>query len=298
MKIKYSLLFSTLIVLSSCVKDSYDDCQKLTWISLSHEYYADVKENVLNRHLDLSSVYIYDASDKLVEKVDVNRDELIFGSHLTALPGGRYTLISWANMGSNTSTEFVSQRATARLNTINSLGEGNYHTSDKLYYAKKEIIVAENEGYRPKQMAEVLRYESAHINFKVIVRGKKGTDIEASFKNFMPTYDFEKEALRPYETTYTPLLIEETLEEGGYKRLMEFSSFRFRNDNRISIELRDKSTQELLLPAISLSELMNKNGVTVEDKHEVNLLIELSIESGKLNASIKEWSEEEVIPEN
>lgn len=286
------------MLLSGCVNDSYEDCEKVTLIRLTHEYRGDVTENVLRQHLNFSSVYIYDENENLVDRVAVSRDGLIFGSTLAALPGGRYRLVSWANAGKNTLAEYTNLKPIARIKNISSLGELTLDTSDKLYYASKEILVPQNSSYTPNEMSAHLTYESAHINFKVVVRGKKGTDIEVSFKNLMPMYDFDFHALKPYETTYYPLLIDETLEEGGYKRLLEFSTFRFRNQNAVTIELREKTTNVLLSEAISLSDLMQKNGITVEDKQEVNILLEFSLESGKVHVQIKDWKEDEVIPGN
>lgn len=298
MKYRNSFLLLLLTLLTSCVSDSQDDCLKVTDIYLTHEYNADVNQNVLKQHIKASSLYIFDRTGKLVKKVNLKRDDLVFGSEVASLKGGEYTLVSWANLGEYSKVEYSSQKQTGVVKVVSLLGGNRFTTTDKLYYAKKQVIIPNNNSNASTNFLDKLIYKSAHINFRVIVRGKQGTDIDVIFKNLMPQYDFDRTALRPYETEFRPLIIEETLEEGGYKRLLEFSSFRFKDNNNVTIDVKDKATGEYLTSQLKLKELMDQNGVSVENKQEVYLLIEFSIESGRLVVNIKEWDEDDVIPEN
>ena len=288
----------SILLLSSCMNDSYKNCYSDTTLSLRYQYMADTGNNVLKQYIHSSIIYIYDEENLLIDSLLLDPKSLAFGTYLGVLPEGDYTFVSWANMGNQTETIFTDDLNAARLNTLNFIDDNNFTTNDPLYYAYKEVNIPRNFMTAAVSRTDTLTYKSAHINFRVIVRGIRDKDIMVTFNHLMPSYDFFMQDARPYETSYQPLVIEETLEEDGYKRLMELAVLRFKDKNQIGIELKDVNTGELLLPEVKLEELMKKNNVTVEDKQEVTILIEFKITDSGVKVDTREWDENEIIPEN
>lgn len=288
-----------LLLVSGCsLNDSYKNCFPDTDLYLEFEYLADTKNNVLRKHISHSRVYIYDNTDLLIDSFDVNQNGLIHGKDLGVFPIGEYTFISWANMHNQTEITQSEFLETGRLNTLKFKDPDYITGNDPLYYAQQKVTITKNYESTRILQKDTLKYQSAHINFRVIVHGMKDKEIKVVFNHLMPEYDFNMNSARPYETSYHPIVVEEDLEEDGYKRLMEFAALRFKDKNQITIELLDLKSGELITPKLSLEQLMLKNEVSVENKQEVTLLIEFRISDNSIQVTLKEWEEQEIIPGN
>lgn len=284
----------------SCIEDSRDNCIKTSDIFLNHEYKADTNNNVLDQYLKHSMLFIYNEAGKLVREVDLTKDELTFGSKVGVLEGGYYTFIAWANIDKNSVIESHESIQNGRIKTLNTTsGKNIYSTSDKLYFARKEVFIPYNDSNEPKQFTELLTYQSAHINFKVIARGQIKEDINLVFKNLMPEYGYSMNSLGSLEASYHPHVTKKPIQGDEFEYTAEFSVFRFKDDNKITVDVFKESTGEPIGTTIELKKLMQKHQISVDNKQEVNILIEIELDQkAYLTVTIKDWDEDDIIPQN
>lgn len=298
MNYKNSFLLLLMICLTSCLKESDKGCQNATTVILKHEYKADGPTNVLIDHLQYSSLYIYNDQGYLVDKIDLDQNQLVSGSIIRGLKKGKHTIVSWANIGKNTYVESAHKLSEAQIKVTK--GDQYYATSDRLYFSKKVIDVPRSFEDAPIEISDLLTYQSAHINFRVIAKTPKKRDVTVTLTNTTPVYSFDLGLFKPSETLCSPKITEEggSDEVDNYKRVMDFSVLRFKDDNSISIELRNKATNGFLASVVNLKKLMADNNISINTRNETLIEVELEFRSGVLNTKIKEWGRTPIIPQN
>lgn len=297
-KISITLSICLTILLASCgINDSYKNCFCETNLLLKFNYNANTNYNVLSQYINSSILYIYDG-ELLIDSVTLDKDQLIFGTKLENLPKGKYKFITWGNVDERTRATSTRCLNEAKIETVSTSSDNTISSNDHLYYAYNEIEITDEVTTREAIQTKVIDFKSAHIDFLITVYSLRNLDVEVVFNNINPHYDFYSNPLKSISQSYYPKVKSSEVIENNHIQKLELSLLRFKDDNQITIDLKDASNGEYVTQQIKLSQLMKENNITVEDKQEKLILIDFIIGNTVVDVTIEEWNEDTIIPEN
>lgn len=282
MRNSLSILFmSFLFILTGCMKENRDNCPPTTHI-LFH-YQADGETNVIDKYIDVATLFVYNSKGDIVQETQLNRSQLHIDGIEVYLPFGEYTLVCWGNIGEHTEIANSDNSKTARVHAPGFTTSQPIATNDALYMGSLPLSIRKGEDDQTKR----LDFHAAHINLEIYVRSSKEPVVQVH--HLMPQYTMFMEDAQPFETTYsTPVTYIE--EHKAYGALLNV--FRFKNNNPIVVNVHiPGQTGALSSITIQLKDFMKEQmpPLTVEGKQEVTIPILVEFSDLNVICKIPEW---------
>lgn len=298
MKKSYLLLFVVLSSFYSCIDESNSSCPTETQIELSFEYLADSSKNVIGKYIQFADLLIYNDEGILCKRLMLSRMELQSSKKLSLSPGN-YTFVVWGNDGSE-STLLKDELLTTAQITTPAYNQGKTpQTNDPLYFSRKEIVVdPESLSSSNSVLKENMQFTSAHIGFKILVRGIALEDEELSITNLPPSNNFGMEYTSTSLVAYKPQQKENTVVWPLNGQFYELNTFRFSMDNILEVRLQDSKTNENLIDPIVLNKVLENQDISIEETQELILFIEIIVKQTGVTVSVQSWNDVETVPSN
>ena len=168
---KIFLLLAAIVLGAGCIKEDLEDCKTPT--TLHFTYLADGNQNVLPHYIHKIDLYVFDSSNRLVEKFTYGQDELADQTkgHTFRLKKGKHTLVAVGNAYNRTRMVNMDQADFGRMylqhpdwNSGLDITDGH----DDNYLGKLEIDVPEFDGTGIEHTVQLF---STHINVSVEIKG-------------------------------------------------------------------------------------------------------------------------------
>ncbi|MBQ5898411.1 MAG: FimB/Mfa2 family fimbrial subunit [Alistipes sp.] len=292
----------SIVLLSSCIKEKYDDCERCT---LTFSYLGDGTSDIFPEKITDVSLYVYDAAGVLVQTKHIEQNELkAFQGTKLNLSQGVYHVVGVGNSFSK--TEINAPASTADLsdgyfNHPNAEKGGKIEGNDSLYLGRQTINVP-NDWYE----ADV-PFRSSHlkVSYTVKVKGANWMPMTRALtdghftlevNNLTPLTDFENNTFGS-ATTYEPVL---PLDTEDYIHKGYFNIMRHPKQNDVEFVLTENETGEVI-HTLRLEDFLNEFPQIDVTKQEV--LIPIVVELGYLGdictdvtVTIPEWMIKDVTP--
>lgn len=288
---------SAIVVSCDSIKDSLKDCVYDTNIAIKFDYYGDESQgnNVLEKYIFSSELYIYDSNGKLFLHHSVAQDDLL-SRHVVKLPSGSYTLVNVGNVGNKSKVTGVKFMTSGKISPKGYLDNTLIDTNDKLYFSSQEINVPKGGKLNETSKNVTVEFKAATIQLYVISKGFGNRNMGVAVDHLVPQIDFNlHDAASADATYYLPLsrnLEQDVIVNTGH-------TFRFKNQNDINVTLFEKiGDTSHSIEKVSLASMIAQEGLNVENKQELILVIEFEQTTKGISVSIKEWKEIIVVPGN
>lgn len=294
----YLYLLASVVLLASCIKENYDDCERCT---LTFSYTGDTTWDIFPEQITRVSLYVFDEDERLVQTKLIEQNELkAFQGTKLNLAAGKYKVVGVGNSFNKTE---VSNLDAADLNAVQmhhpNLSkampiEGN----DSLYLGQQEIIMPKDDWYE----ADV-PFRSSHlkVSFSVVGYFNNGQTssssrasadaLELKVKNLLPQTNFTNSA-NGDKTTYNPPF----KLEGSDLLNSYFNIMRHSKDSDVEFELVEKSTGNVLY-TISLSNFLAQYPQIDITKQEALIPIVVQFTKLGVTVTIPDWLNVPVIPD-
>ena len=294
----YLYLLASVVLLASCIKENYDDCERCT---LTFSYTGDVTWDIFPEQITRVNLYVFDNDDRLVQTKLIEQNELkaFQGTKLNLGPG-KYRVVGVGNGFNKTEVTNTSATNMAEIQmqhpNLNSGGaiEGN----DSLYLGQQEIIMPKDDWYE----ADV-PFRSSHlkVSFSVVGYFNNGQTssssrasadaLELKVKNLLPQTNFTNSANGDKITYNPPFKLEGSDLLNSYFNIMRHSK-----DSDVEFELVEKSTGNVLY-TISLSNFLAQYPQIDITKQEVLIPIVVQFTKLGVTVTIPDWLNVPVIPD-
>lgn len=185
----FALAMSTMLLTACDINDDVEECQYNTRLIYQYDREYTASTNVLSQYVQSLDEYIFDANGVLVQ-INKLPGYSCFGKYVseTNLPEGKYSVITWGNMGDfskvNQAQIGVTKREDMLLNLDNAyspLRATAYQSnSEKLYYAYRTFSV---EKYGVSKVEVDMSH--SHCVLDITVRWKKAEETPASGNYYM-----------------------------------------------------------------------------------------------------------------
>ncbi|MFC4677189.1 FimB/Mfa2 family fimbrial subunit, partial [Dysgonomonas termitidis] len=273
--LKTLILLVASVFFTGCIGDELVDCPPDENLTLAFSY-LDFPD-----HIDRVTVAIYDPSGKLVETVQVDKNDLdAFRGVGLYLPAGDYTAVCWGNAFDNTQINGLSNGAGLTAHEVAHPGYFNsarIPTNDALYYGKHTFTVKPGTANN-----ETVPFTPAYIRLIIQAKGLPSTAAGAPpsgypyirVNNLVPAYDYNMVTHGDPTTYYPPV----TVDTGNKQAEATCDVLRFRADNPITIDVLDNSTDNTVLHTVNLKQFIADNNIVIADGKEVTIPIEISFE--------------------
>lgn len=294
----YSLLLGVALTLFSCIDDSTPASPRDVKVALGFEYFTDGPINRVNYFVHSTNIFIYDAAGQLHKKVMAYGNELK-NSKTIYLKPGEYTFVAWGNVGAETTIQNETNLEGALIAAEAFVKKEDPTSIDRLYFARKDVdVVPCDPAKDDAQQDEVLEFESAHIQLKVLVRGVEATGEELIVENLIPAKSFNNSYSGSELISFKPTQNLNTVVWPLTGQLYELNTFRFSRDNSVILNLIDPLTKVNLVDPISLKEILDSQNFSLESKQDITLFIEIMIDNSKVSVTIQAWNKIETTPSN
>lgn len=298
----YLYLLASVVLLASCIKENYDDCERCT---LTFSYTGDVTWDIFPEQITRVSLYVFDDDERLVQTKLIEQNELkaFQGTKLNLGPG-RYKIVGVGNgfnktEVTNTSANDLTEIQMQHPNLKSGKAiEGN----DSLYLGQKEIIMPKDDWYE----ADV-PFRSSHlkVSYQVVGYFENGAGQSASMrasaakpdalelrvKNLLPQTDFTNRA-NGDKTTYNPSF---ELVGGGVLDSY-FNIMRHTKDSDVEFELVEKASGNVL-NTLALKDFLAMYPQIDVTKQEVLIPIVVKFTSMGVTVTIPDWMKVPVTPD-
>lgn len=292
----YSLLLGVALTLFSCIGDSAPDGPRDVKVALGFEYFTDGPMNRVDYFVHSTHIFIYDVSGKLHKKVMAYGKELKDSKTIYLKPG-EYTFVAWGNVGAESIIQNEANLEDALIAAEAFVKKEDPTSIDRLYFARKDVEVVPCDPTEVDVFQnEVLEFESAHIELKVLVRGVESTEEELIIENLIPSMNFNNAYTGSELISFKPKQELNTVVWPETGQFYEFNTFRFGRDNSIILNLIDPSTKENLVDPISLKKILDSEDFSLDSKQDITLFIEIVIDNSNISITIKAWNKIETTP--
>ena len=298
----YLYLLASVVLLASCIKENYDDCERCT---LTFSYTGDVTWDIFPEQITRVNLYVFDNDDRLVQTKLIEQNELkaFQGTKLNLGPG-KYRVVGVGNGFNKTEVTNTSATNMAEIQmqhpNLNSGGaiEGN----DSLYLGQLEFVMPKDDWYE-----DDVPFRSSHLKVSYKVEGyfengasqnsstravaAKPDALELRVKNLLPQTDFTNTA-NGNKTTYNPTF---SLKSGGVLDSY-FNIMRHSKDSDVEFELVEKSTGNVL-NTLALKDFLTLYPQIDVTKQEVLIPIVVKFTSMGVTVTIPDWLNVPVTPD-
>ncbi|GAB6124287.1 FimB/Mfa2 family fimbrial subunit [Dysgonomonas termitidis] len=284
-QLKTLILLVASVFFTGCIGDDLSDCPPDENLTLAFTYlnFPD--------HISRVTVAIYNPNGKLVETVQVDKDDLdAFQGVRLYLPADDYTAVCWGNAFDNTQINGLTKGADLSRHEVANPGYFNsarIPTNDALYYGTHTFTVKPNTAN-----SETVPFTPAYIRLIIQVKGLASTDAGAPtsgypyirVNNLVPAYDYNM-VTHGNPTTYYPPV---TVDTGNKQAQATCDVLRFTADNPITIDVLDNSTDNTVLHTVNLQQFIADNNIVIADGKEVTIPILISFEGNVVIVTLLE----------
>lgn len=288
-KILYMYLLASVVLLASCIKEDYADCERCT---LTFSYMGDGTWDVFPEHVTRVSLYVFNDEDRLVQTKLIEQNELkaFQGTKLNLEPGD-YRIVGVGNNYAKTEVTNLSSTSMSEIqfHHPNADEGGKVEGNDSLYLGQKMITIPSTYWYE-----DDVPFRSSHLKVSYTVRNyinpnaaESATRAEGAMelrvKNLLPQTDFTNKA-NGQKMTYTPVMSfsAEKNEHYGY-----FNIMRHTKDSDVEFEIVDKVTGEVV-HTLALADFLTQFPQIDVTKQEV--LIPIIVEFGMgVTVTVPDW---------
>lgn len=300
------LAASLLILMSSCIYEDQSDCPPLLSVDLTFSYHGDTHDPAMfSRMIESVDLYAFSLEDgslsysRTFDKAYLDERQ---GASLP-LPGGRYRIYTWGNVGGNSAIIGADGAGTWGIASPALFsGEVPITTNDHLYQGGIEIDVPSLESL-PDESVTKLSYDirqcGAHINFEVYVKGVGDKDIPSSYPalrigKLMPEYGVDMRRMRGFESDYYPVVSWDT--SHNCTRAV-FQTLRFEDDNDIVLSVLESASSPVEKANVVLRDFLSDNMIPVSGLNEVTIYIMIEFTDLGVSISIPEWTKKDITPD-
>ena len=269
-KILYMYLLASVVLLASCIKEDYADCERCT---LTFSYLGDGTWDVFPEHITRVSLYVFNSEDRLVQTKLIEQNELKeYQGAKFMLTGGIYRFVALGNANTEQATAVynlnsgkMSEIICRHPDCTTSEVEGN----DPLYLGSKVVEVPNDINFSTK-----IRLYSSHQKVSVTVKGYIGdeaqgttraatsSDLVLRLTNVSSELDFYQEDSAAADqnlasgalVTYSPLLALDK-KSGWYEA--SFNILRHTVQSPMEVEIIERATSRTLCK-VSLKEFLEE----------------------------------------
>ena len=300
-KFLYLFLLASVVLLASCIKENYDDCERCT---LTFSYTGDVARDIFPEHITRVNLYVFDNDGRLVQTKLIEQNELkaFQGTKLNLAPG-TYKVVGVGNGFNKTEVTNLSATDMTEIQMQHpNLGKGDaIEGNDSLYLGQKEIIMPKNDWYE----ADVA-FRSSHLKVSYKVEGyfenvsidnssatatpARPDALELRVKNLLPQTDFTNSAGGD-KTTYTPAF---SLVGGALNS--NFNIMRHTKDSDVEFELVEKASGNMLY-SFTLADFLAQHQQIDLTKQEVLIPIVVKFTNLGVTVTIPDWTNAPVTPD-
>ena len=285
------------VLLASCIKENYDDCERCT---LTFSYMGDGTHDIFPQQITCVSLYVFDKNDNLVTTKRIEQNELksFQGTKLNLHPG-TYQVVGVGNDNNlteiyDTSANDLSKTVFRHPNAPDGLVEGN----DSLYLGKKSITIPSDYWYE-----DDVPFDSSHLKVSYTVKGYAQTTatalatradgaLELRVHNLLPQTDFNNR-VHGMKMTYDPELV---FQPNGSNYHSYFNIMRHAKDCDVEFELVKKSTGEVL-HTLMLKDFLARYPQIDVTKQEVLIPIVVEFRNAGITVTIPDWMIHDVTPD-
>lgn len=296
-----------LLLPTGCIKDDWSDCDN---VIIYFQYLADGDKDVLYRYMDQVDLYVFDESNRILEKRHYNHEQLSSFSATPSfrLPAGYYKVVAVGNAKERTQVVNLDSRDFDNI----FIQHPNWGTSQRVnghddnYMTQKVIEVPGNN----RRLQDTVTLVSSHIDVAVEIFGleKPGStradDIpyELSFENSNAQTSFNNEINMAEKGTCYPDLMYDA--ERNCYRTNDCALFRMDCEGELVqdycshvLVLKDKRTGEELLRGSVYNYLKRNESEIDVTKQEALLPISIRFSSVGVTVEVPGWVIEDVKPE-
>ena len=288
-KFLYLLLLAPVVLLASCIKEDYSDCERCT---LTFSYTGDVTWDIFPEQITRVSLYVFNSEDRLVQTKLIEQNELkaFQGTKLNLEPGD-YRIIGIGNSFNKTEVTNLSSTSMSEIQFHHPKADegGKVEGNDSLYLGQKMITIPSDYWYE-----DDVPFRSSHLKVSYTVKDyvnpvaaesstRADGFLELRVKNLLPQTDFTNKA-NGQKMTYDPVL---TLKPEKGEHYGYFNIMRHAKDSDVEFELVDKATGEVV-HTLLLADFLNQFPQIDVSKQEV--LIPIIIEFGMgVTVTVPDW---------
>lgn len=294
------MLFGLLGLFSGCIRESLDKCPFDARLRFTYFPKGEVND-LFGQRVEQVNLCVYRSDGAAVFT------QTLYKAQLDSFPGiklsllqGEYTVVCWANA----STENTRLKSFAVGDNIGNLyvdhpsaeTSSDIPTLDPLLFVSRRITIIDED----QTDDTVLNFLPRTIHVSVDL---KGISHQPTIRlNNLPTalqsYYDETASLwgvKPVDVADKSFLPVVTYDAAQPRATTEINVPRFKADTPGTIELFDQAG-ELIIPAISIAELLERYHIQIENDNEVNLLVEITFVGGNTQITLKNWEEQPVKP--
>ena len=295
-KILYMYLLASVVLLASCIKEDYADCERCT---LTFSYLGDGTWDVFPEHITRVSLYVFNSEDRLVQTKLIEQNELkaFQGTKLNLEPGD-YRVVGVGNSYNKTEVTNLSSSNMSQIQFHHPKADegGVVEGNDSLYLGQKTFTIPSSYWYE-----DDVPFRSSHLKVSYTVKNylypgsaesatRAEGSLELKVKNLLPQTDFTNKA-NGNKITYDPVMSynPEKKEHNGYFNIMRHSK-----DSDVEFELIDKATGEVV-HTLTLADFLAEFPQIDVTKQEVLIPIILEFGAG-VKVTIPDWMIEDRDP--
>ena len=280
----YLLLLAPFVLLASCIKEDYTDCERCT---LTFSYTGDVAQDVFAEHITRVSLYVFDADERLVLTKQIEQNELkaFQGTKLNLNPG-KYKIVGVGNAYDKTEVSNTSSQDMTKIefHHPNAPEQGVVEGNDSLYLGQKDIVIPSDYWYE----ADV-KFYSSHL--KVSYTVEDYTDggqltaplVDLRVKNLLPATDFTNRVVGQ-KMTYNPKMTINA--EGDHESY--FNIMRHDSSSDVEFELVEKSSGQVL-HTLKLKDFLAEFPQVDVTKQEVLIPIIVQFKNVGVTVTVPDW---------
>ena len=300
-KFLYLLLLAPVVLLASCIKEDYSDCERCT---LTFSYTGDVTWDIFPEQITRVSLYVFNSEDRLVQTKLIEQNELkaFQGTKLNLEPGD-YRIIGIGNSFNKTEVTNLSSTSMSEIQFHHPKADegGKVEGNDSLYLGQKMITIPSDYWYE-----DDVPFRSSHLKVSFTVKNylnpsapsaaesatRAGASLDLRVKNLLPQTDFTNKA-NGQKMTYDPVL---TLKPEKGEHYGYFNIMRHAKDSDVEFELVDKATGEVV-HTLLLADFLNQFPQIDVSKQEVLIPIIVEFKNIGVTVTIPDWMIHDVTPD-
>lgn len=298
--IRFLMLSGILLLLSGCISESLDGCPLDILLRFTYKPQGSIVD-LFGERVQRVTLCVYRTDGtiehtQVLEKSDLNK---LQGVEMY-LPQGNYNVVLWANaLDTNTKLagfgpgENISQLFASHPQAESS---PEIPTLDRLLFVAAPLSVNENEPSGDR----VVNFSPVTMRLNVVLDGvsvKPIVRIPGMASALQPKQDEETGAWKVQPVEQGKTFVPTVTYDATAKHAEAVTDVpRFKADTPSTVELIDPNTGNLIVPAISIAELIRKYDIKLGEENEVTITIQISFGGGHAKITVKEWEHNPIHP--
>lgn len=305
MKLYKAIRFLTLpgilaLLLSGCLRESLEGCPLDVLLRFTYKPQGSAADLFGERVQRVTlCVFRPDGSIEHTQTLEKGELDRLQGVEMY-LPQGSYTVVLWAN-ASETHTRLG---GFSEGQTINNLfashpqaeSSSTIPTLDRLLFAATPLSVSEHDATANR----TVNFSPATMRVSVLLEGisvKPVVRIAGMASALLPKRDEDTGAWKAVPVEQGKTFVPEVAYDAAGRHAEAVADMpRFRADTPGTVEIIDPATGNLIVPPVSIAELIARYGIPLEGDIEVTIPIEIAFGAGHTRITVKGWESHNVTP--